>query len=164
MSLGRPMFIFFHLFYSCGLHYTFLHSLSSQHLRPRLIIDTDDLARAPFGPTSSQSQSVQLRSTLASLAALNAGHDADSSGKKKKAAKKTLPVIHAFDIHALVLRALLGNDYKPRWCRLKNQQNLAKVVCLVVEDVAYEDWLVEVFGLMSVDRWMCPLKRWMCVH
>ena len=72
------------------------------------------------------------------MAALNAGND--DAEKSKKKSKKAPPVIHAFDVHTLVLRALLGNDYKPRWCKLKNQQKLAKVVCLLVEEVGYQDW------------------------
>jgi len=113
-------------------------SSSSEHMKPRLIIETDDLIPPPLG--KGLSQSVQLRSTLHTLGLLHpVGASAKEEERKRKEERKTA-VIHPFDVQRLILRALLGNDHKPRWCKLKCQKRLAKVVTVVVDNVTAADW------------------------
>jgi len=100
---------------------------NSQHSRPTLVFEADDIINPQYGV---ESQNVQLRSTL---------HISQLCSAPIKTSKPT-PVIYAFDLHQVVLRGLLGRDYWPRWCKLRNETRLKRVIVVLVKAKSSLDW------------------------
>ena len=73
---------------------------------------------------------------------LNTSNSQAQKDAQKRREDAQAAVVHPFDVQRLLLRAVLGNDFKPRWCKLKNQRRLNKVICIVADGLTASDWYV----------------------